>query len=106
MDLQRIHSILNNKEMLSALKEGETIVIGIDEMEYMGKYLYKSLKAKYDKEEGGSAFWSGNIYRRYIWPLFLLFYMHLLLLWSYCPLTSPRPEPNGADLPWNGTKIF
>jgi hypothetical protein len=37
--------------MLSALKEGETIVIGIDEMEYMGNYLYKSLKAKYDKDE-------------------------------------------------------
>ena len=35
----------------AALKEGETIVIGIDEMEYMGNYLYKSLKAKYDKDE-------------------------------------------------------
>lgn len=46
-----IKSFLNNKEMLSALKDGETIVIGIDEMEYMGNYLYKSLKAKYDKDE-------------------------------------------------------
>ena len=50
-----IKTFLNNKEMLSALKEGETIVIGIDEMEYMGNYLYKSLKAKYDKEEKMSA---------------------------------------------------
>lgn len=46
-----IKTFLNNKEMLSALKDGETIVIGIDEMEYMGNYLYKSLKAKYDKDE-------------------------------------------------------
>ena len=50
-----IKTFLNNKEMLQALKEGETIVIGIDEMEYMGNYLYKALKAKYDKDEKMSA---------------------------------------------------
>lgn len=50
-----IKTFLSNKEMLSALKEGETIVIGIDEMEYMGNYLYKSLKAKYEKDEKMSA---------------------------------------------------